>query len=72
MADKKAKATEKPEITLESTNARIDGMVQVLNNIITYCNTVEKWRTLAFKQNEKTEDINKDETEVISDADDKK
>ena len=71
MTDKTKKAEEKTqEITLESINKRIDDMVPVLNNIIMYCNTLEKWRNMSFKPAEKKSDDK--ETEVISDADEKK
>lgn len=73
MADKAKKAEETKEITLETTNGRIDELVNVVNNLIMYCNTVEKWRQMSFKPADKSEKSeSKEKSEVISDADDKK
>ena len=68
MSEDKKKAEETAKPTLESTNSRIDEMVVVLNNLISYCNTIEKWRTMQFKKANEP----KNDTEVISDAGDKK
>ena len=55
MAEKVEKVKEEQESkpvvpTLESLSKRVDEMVTVINNLITYCNTIEKWRTVAFQQ----------------------
>tara|TARA_R100001530_G_scaffold24591_1_gene19893 strand:- start:311 stop:520 length:210 start_codon:yes stop_codon:yes gene_type:complete len=47
-----AKPEEAPKPTLKSTNERIDKLIEVLNNLIAYCNTIERWRTQTFKQQE--------------------
>ena len=62
----KTSAEEKPELTLESVNDRVSQMVDIVNNIIMYCNTIEKWRTMSFKPVEKKEESK--EEDVISDA----
>ena len=56
------------EITLETVNDRLDQLVNVVNNLIMYCNTVEKWRNMSFKPANTDDKV----PEVISDADDKK
>jgi hypothetical protein len=72
--EKKAKTEEIPneepqELSLESLDERIKEMVKVLNNIIMYCNTIEKWRTMSFKPAPK-EPENSDN--VISDEEEQK
>lgn len=73
MAEEKKVKTLKvePELTLESIDQRITEMVGVLNNLIQYCNTVERWRTMQFKKAEDSKD-SKEPQEVISKEDDKK
>ena len=50
--EKGVKLAEEPqveqEVTLESLAGRMDKLVVVVNNIITYCNTIERWRTMKF------------------------
>ena len=43
------KTTEERVAILES---RLDDSVNVINNLIAFCNTVERWRTLPFKTEE--------------------
>lgn len=43
------KTTEERVTTLEE---RLDDSVNVINNLIAFCNTIERWRTLPFKTDE--------------------
>ena len=54
LEDKVTLAVEpEPEpLTLELLSNRMDKMVNVMNNVIAYCNTIEKWRTMAFRNEE--------------------
>tara|TARA_Y100000310_G_C20548118_1_gene746634 strand:- start:25 stop:390 length:366 start_codon:yes stop_codon:yes gene_type:complete len=55
------KTTEERVTTLE---ARLDDSVNVINNLIAFCNTMERWRTLPFKTDEqiKAEQAKAEET----------
>ena len=55
------KTTEERVAILES---RLDDSVNVINNLIAFCNTVERWRTLPFKTDEqiKAEQAKAEET----------
>ena len=52
LEEKVTLATEAEEITVQTVSDRLDKMVSVLNNIIAYCNTIEKWRTIQFQTGE--------------------
>tara|TARA_R100000664_G_C2722553_1_gene115569 strand:+ start:642 stop:980 length:339 start_codon:yes stop_codon:yes gene_type:complete len=52
---KKVEAEEAPLTTdekLTQLSHRMDECVKVVNNVIAFCNTLEKWRTLPFKTEE--------------------
>ena len=55
------KTTEERVAILE---ARLDDSVNVINNLIAFCNTMERWRTLPFKTDEqiKAEQAKAEET----------
>ena len=50
---------------LDQTEARLNQMVQIVNNLIQYCNTLEQWRTLTFKPADapKTEEQHADDSD---------
>ena len=37
---------------LTDVESRLDQAVQIINNLIAFCNTIERWRTLPFKSQE--------------------
>ena len=55
---------------LTDVEARLDQAVQIINNLIAFCNTLERWRTLPFKSQEQVDseqraddvDFNENET----------
>lgn len=61
------KTTEEKIVDLEK---RIDSAVGVINNLIAFCNTLERWRTLPFKTDEqvKAEQAKADEEAAKADA----
>ena len=40
---------------LTDVEARLDQAVQIINNLIAFCNTLERWRTLPFKTQEQVD-----------------
>ena len=40
---------------LTDVEARLDQAVQIINNLIAFCNTIERWRTLPFKSQEQVD-----------------
>ena len=40
---------------LTDVEARLDQAVQIINNLIAFCNTLERWRTLPFKSQEQVD-----------------
>ena len=81
MSKNKKKLTQTPpvdtsEVVTTKTNAerltdvesRLDQAVQIINNLIAFCNTLERWRTLPFKTQEQMDaELRKDDVEFNDD-----
>lgn len=73
MDKEKTKVTPKAEVpvveepkTIEDLYLKHEAMVNVLNNVIGYLNTLEQWRTASFKPKQDSSDATGDTPETAT------